>query len=284
MSHLISPDELHARLADGAPVTLLDVRWRLDLPEGRPEYVSGHLPGAVYVDLEAELSRRGHPEDGRHPLPLHADLQRAVTRWGVDEGDLVVVYDDNDSVAAARAWWLLRRSGLHVCVLDGGLRGWIAAGHLLRAGDVAPRAGTAALREEDPGDLSIEEAAAFPTQGVLIDVRTPERYRGTSAGYDPAAGHIPGAVNLPAVTHIAADGRLRDGEEVRRAFARVGATEDTPIALYCASGIASAHSALALAVAGLDAKVFSGSWSRWTQSAGRPVAVGASPAERVFGH
>ncbi|GAA4773231.1 sulfurtransferase [Microbacterium gilvum] len=284
MSPLLTVEDLHARLSAGRPVTLLDVRWRLDLPEGRPEYVAGHLPGAVYVDLESELARRGHPEAGRHPLPLHADLQRAATRWGVNRGDLVVVYDDNDSVAAARAWLLLRRTGVDVRVLDGGLRAWIAAGLPLASGDVAPQPGDVVLDDPGRGDLSIEEVAAFPSHGVLVDVRTPERYRGTATGYDPTAGHIPGAVNVPTVTHILADGRLRSADEILLAFARVGATPGTDIALYCASGIAAAHSALALAVAGVEAQVFVGSWSQWTQSAGRPVAIGSSPAERVFGH
>ena len=112
MALLISPADLSALLDEGAPVRLLDVRWRLDRPEGRPDYVAGHLPGAVYVDLERELSRRGEPEEGRHPLPETADLQRAARRWGISRGDVVVVYDDIDSVAAARAWWLLTRSGV----------------------------------------------------------------------------------------------------------------------------------------------------------------------------
>jgi thiosulfate/3-mercaptopyruvate sulfurtransferase len=284
MGHLISAEELHRRLAAGEPVRLLDVRWRLDLPEGRPAYVSGHLPGAVYVDLEAELSRRGHPEEGRHPLPPFSELQRAVRRWGVGDGDLVVAYDDNDSVAAARAWWLLRRAGVDVRVLDGGKRAWIAAGHLLDAGDVAPPPGDATLVEADPGDIAIDEVATFPSRGVLVDVRDPTRYRGSSTGFPRGDGHIPGAVNLPAVTHIAPDGRLRDAEEIRLAFAHVGVVEGVDVALYCSSGIASAHSALALAVAGLESRVFSGSWSRWTQSAGRPIAVGPSPAELVYGH
>ena len=284
MSPLISAADLHERLSGGARVSLLDVRWRLDLPEGRPAYLSGHLPGAVYVDLETELARRGHPEEGRHPRPAHRDLERAAIRWGVRHGDLVVVYDDNDSVAAARAWWLLRRTGLEVRVLDGGLRAWIAAGHLLDTGDVAPSRGDATLRDVDPGDLPIDEAATLPSRGVLVDVRSPERYRGAHAGADPTAGHIPGAVSLPAVTHIRPDGTLRTPAEILTAFARIGARPGREIGLYCASGVASAHSALALATAGIEARVFSGSWSRWVQSPGRPIAVGPTPAGRVVGH
>ena len=128
----MSPDELVQLRASGAVVRLLDVRWRLDRPEGRPDYLAGHLPGAVYVDLDRELSRRGEPSEGRHPLPATADLQEAAQRWGISPGDAVVVYDDVQSVAAARAWWLLSRSGVSdVRVLDGGLRAWADEGHAL---------------------------------------------------------------------------------------------------------------------------------------------------------
>ncbi|WP_248241668.1 sulfurtransferase [Microbacterium kunmingense] len=128
MPLLITPHELVSELEAGRSVRLLDVRWRLNLPEGRPGYVSGHLPGAVYVDLERELADPGHPEIGRYPLPRHADLQNSARRWGIRDGDLVVAYDDNDAVSAARAWWLLRHRGLDVRVLDGGIRAWVATG------------------------------------------------------------------------------------------------------------------------------------------------------------
>lgn len=277
MAHLIDPHGLAAAVAAGEKVRLLDVRWRLDVPEGRPSYLAGHLPGAVYVDLERELSSPGHPEEGRHPLPSSESLAAAVRRWGVDAGDLVVVYDDNDGVAAARLWWLLRRRGPDVRVLDGGLRAWIGAGGLLEGGDVLPLPGDALLRDEDPGAASIDDAARAAVAGQLIDVRAPQHYRGTAAGSDPAAGHIPGAVNVPTLAHVDAEGRLRPPEHVRRTLTAAGADVSAPLVLYCSSGIASAHSALALAHAGIDASVFPGSWSRWSRARGRPVATGPSP-------
>ncbi|MDQ1129274.1 sulfurtransferase [Microbacterium sp. SORGH_AS_0888] len=277
MAHLIDPDTLAAAVAAGARVRLLDVRWRLDVPEGRPAYLDGHLPGAVYVDLERELSTPGHPEEGRHPLPSAATLARSIRRWGVDEGDLVVAYDDNDGVAAARLWWLLRRRGLEVRVLDGGLGAWIAAGGLLESGDVLPVPGSAVLRDADPGVASIDDAAQAAVAGRLVDVRGPQHYRGTTAGSDPAAGHIPGAVNVPTLSHVDRSGRLRPPEQIRRTFSSAVQDVSTGLVLYCSSGIASAHSALALAHSGIEARVFPGSWSRWSRARDRPVASGPRP-------
>lgn len=136
MSALIDVAGVQASLDAGHPLRILDVRWRLDEPFGRPAYVRGHLPGAVFVDLDEDLSDRGRPEEGRHPVPATTQLQQAARRWGVNDGDVVIVYDDNDSVAASRAWWLLRGRGVDVRVLDGGFRAWIAAGGLLDSGDV----------------------------------------------------------------------------------------------------------------------------------------------------
>ncbi|MET0736587.1 MAG: sulfurtransferase [Microbacterium sp.] len=283
MALLISPTELADLRASGAPVRVLDVRWRLDRPEGRPEYLEGHLPGAVYVDLDRELSRRGEPEEGRHPLPTREALQEAARRWGISAGDTVVVYDDVQSVAAARAWWLLTRSGLEdVRVLDGGLRAWVAEGFDLATGDVQPPRGRVELTELSDGVATIVEAATWPQRGILLDVRAPERYRGDVEPLDPAAGHIPGAVNLPTTLHLEA-GRFRDPATIRALFASAGATPESTVAAYCGSGITAAHTALAGALAGIDVAVFPGSWSQWSNTRGRLVATGATPAGRV-GH
>ncbi|MFG6475805.1 sulfurtransferase [Microbacterium sp. P06] len=281
MTHLVSVSDLSELLAAGVPVRLLDVRWRLDRPEGRPDYLEGHLPGAVYVDLDRELSAHGRPEEGRHPVPPIEALERAARRWGLRDGDVVVAYDDVKSIAAARAWWLLGRAGVDVRVLDGGLRAWVAAGHPLESGDVAVPKGDAHLTDTTAGVIDIDEAAAFPEAGVLLDVRAPERYRGDVEPLDPIAGHIPGAVNLPTLVHVAPDGTLRDPDELRAAFAEVGVTAGTPVAAYCGSGITAAHTALALEEAGIAAHVFPGSWSEWSNTRGRPVARGILPAGDV---
>lgn len=281
MSVLITPHELLDLKTSDRAVRLLDVRWRLDRPEGRPEYLEGHLPGAVYVDLDHELARRGEPGDGRHPLPSRQTLQDAARRWGVHDGDTVVVYDDVQSVAAARAWWLLTRSGVSdVRVLDGGLRAWLAAGLPLDTGDVLPRRGTIELTELSGGIATIDDAQEWSRRGVLLDVRAPERYRGETEPLDPVAGHIPGAVNLPTTTHLHA-GRFRDPAQLRAVFSSVGATARVPVAAYCGSGITAAHTALAGAVAGIDVTVFPGSWSQWSNTRGRLVATGPSPAGSV---
>jgi thiosulfate/3-mercaptopyruvate sulfurtransferase len=281
MSPLVDADRLSAELEGAAPPHLLDVRWRLNEPEGRPAYLDGHLPGAVYVDLERELARPGRPEEGRYPLPDPADLEAAARRWGLDSGDRVVVYDDNDGVAAARAWWLLRGHGIHVRVLDGGFRAWLQGGFRLGRGDHAPRAGEIVLGASDAAVATIEEAAVAPRTGVLVDVRAPQHYRGQVAGLDPGAGHIPGAVNIPTVSHIAPDGRLQSPDRIRSALAARGIGPATDVVLYCNNGIASAHSALAFAVAGIEARVYPGAWSQWTRSPGRPIATGATPAEVI---
>lgn len=277
MALLISPADLSALLDEGAPVRLLDVRWRLDRPEGRPDYVAGHLPGAVYVDLERELSRRGEPEEGRHPLPKTADLQRAARRWGISRGDVVVVYDDIDSVAAARAWWLLTRSGVaDVRVLDGGLRAWTDAGHALETGDVLPAPGDIALDAIDGGTIDIEEAARWSSHGVLLDVRAAERYRGESEPMDPVAGHIPGAVNLP-TTALIDRGRFAELARLRALFAAAGADGTVPVVASCGSGIAASHAVLAGELAGIEVTLFPGSWSAWSRTPGRLVATGPTP-------
>lgn len=280
MALLITPTELAALQADGAPVRLLDVRWRLDRPEGRPDYLVGHIPGAVYVDLDHELARRGEPYEGRHPLPSREALEASARRWGISAGDIVVAYDDVSSVAAARAWWLLSRSGVaDVRVLDGGLRAWIAERRPLETSDVQPERGTIELA--DPGGaLSIDDAARWPDRGVLLDVRAPERYRGDVEPLDPVAGHIPGAINLPTPLYLE-QGRFRPAAELRAVFASAGIGEDTPVAAYCGSGITAAHAALAGELAGIEVEVFPGSWSQWSNTRGRLVATGPTPSAQI---
>jgi len=274
MRNLLSVDELAGWIAAGRAPRILDVRWRLGCPDGHAEYLSGHVPGAVYVSLGTELSAPGRPEEGRHPLPTTAALQASARRWGLRAGDRVVAYDNAQGAAAARAWWLLRQAGVDVRVLDGGLRAWVAAGHALEPGEVTPPAGDVELAVLGRDAITIDEAAAFPSAGILLDVRAPERYRGESEPLDPVAGHIPGAINLPTSVHLDSDGRLLDAETLRAQFAQAGVTADTPVAAYCGSGVTAAHTALALAEAGLEAKLFPGSWSQWSNTSGRPVATG----------
>ncbi|MGP6170612.1 sulfurtransferase [Microbacterium sp. A196] len=286
MSHLVSAVQLQQLRIDaehgaGAPVRLLDVRWRLDRPEGRPEYLRAHLPGAVYVDLEHELSRRGQPQDGQHPLPALEDLQHAARSWGIDDGDIVVAYDDNSSVPAARLWWLLSGNGVDARVLDGGIRAWAAEGLPIEQGDVLPAFGRVTLVPDNQAALTIDDVEDFARRGVLLDVRTPEQYSGARTVGAPVGGHIPGAVNLPALATLDGAGRFRSPVAMQRIFAAVGVHAQSDVAVYCGSGVAAMHMALALAHAGIRARVYPGSWSQWSNTRGRSVAEGILPSGRV---
>ncbi len=275
MPILISPDEL-AALRD---VRILDVRWRLDRPDGRPEYLEGHLPGAVYVDLDTELAAHGRPEDGRHPLPAVEALQASARRWGLHAGDTVVVYDDLKNLSAARAWWLLRYAGVaDVRLLDGSLRAWTGAGLPLETGDVQPEPGDIDLTYGALPTIDIDGAAAFPEDGVLLDARAGERYRGEIEPIDPRAGHIPGARNAPTTGNVGPDGRFLDPAALRARFAEVGVVDGVPVAAYCGSGVTAAHEAVALTLAGFAPALYPGSWSQWSNHP-RPVATGDTHLE-----
>jgi thiosulfate/3-mercaptopyruvate sulfurtransferase len=276
-SPLITPEEL-AALAGAARVRILDVRWRLDRPDGRPDYLSGHIPGAVYVDLDTELAQHGTPSDGRHPLPPVARLQESARRWGLDDGDTVVVYDDLKNLSSARAWWLLRYAGVDdVRVLDGSLRAWIADGGELETGEVIPPPGTVTLNYGALPVLTIEEAAALPASGVLLDARASERYRGEVEPIDPRAGHIPGAVSAPTTENVDDTGRFLDAASLRERFAALGVADGVPLGVYCGSGVTAAHDALALSLAGFSPALYPGSWSQWSNISDRPIAVGSRP-------
>ena len=270
MSQLVNVTELQKLTDAGARV--LDVRWRLDQPDGREEYLAAHIPGAVYVNLETELSRPGRPDEGRHPLPTRVHLQDAARRWGLNSGDVVVAYDDAGGLPAARAWWMLRQGGVDVRVLDGGWKAWQAAGGAVERGDFTPETGDVELGDITGDSLSIDEAAALPASGILLDVRAPERYRGDVEPMDPIAGHIPGAVNLPTTDHVREDGTLRSLDDLRERFAEVGVVDGIEVGAYCGSGITAARTALVLTEAGIPAKIFHGSWSQWSNTPGRPIA------------
>ena len=270
--------ELRRLLDSAAPVVLLDVRWRLGDPHGREHHRAGHLPGAVFVDLDAELSAPPSPRAGRHPLPGAADLQRAARRWGLREGVRVVSYDDSGGAAAARAWWVLRWAGWEaVRILDGGLGAWRAAGLGLEAGEVVPGPGDVVLGSGRMAVLDADGAAALARDGLLLDARAAERYRGESEPVDPRAGHVPGARNLPPGTLTGPDGLLLPAEDLRGRLAAVGALPGTPTGAYCGSGVFASLAVAQLAAAGIDAALYPGSWSQWSNDPTRPAATGAEP-------
>lgn len=270
------------RYPDGGPVRVLDVRWRLDRPDGLPDYRAGHIPGAAYVDLDHELAAHGDPRDGRHPLPPVQALQDAARRWGIHAGDTVVVYDDLKNLSSARAWWLLRFAGIEdVRLLDGSLRAWTAAGLPLEQGDAAvPAPGDVVLAYGALPSLPFHEVAGFAEAHLLLDARAGERYRGESEPIDPRAGHIPGAVSAPTTENVDADGRFLDPDALRARFAALGARPEEPVGVYCGSGVTASHEAVALTLAGYDARVYPGSWSQWSNHPDLPVETGPGQPRR----
>ncbi|WP_199520833.1 sulfurtransferase [Jiangella anatolica] len=275
MSVLIDTDSLGRRLAAGERTVLVDVRWKLGDPHGHDHYLAGHLPGAVYADLETELAAPPSPSAGRHPLPSVEVLEAAARRWGVRAGDTVVAYDDLGGMSAARAWWLLRWAGLSdVRLLDGGLAAWTAAGGELETGPVTPPAGDVVLRPDSLPTLEVESVAGFADGGMLLDARAGERFRGETEPIDPRAGHIPGAASAPTTENVDATGRFLDPAALRARFAALGVDGSRPVGVYCGSGVTAAHEIAALALAGIDATLYPGSWSQWSADPDRPAATG----------
>ena len=282
MRAIITATELADELRPGAvPPVLLDVRWQLSVAkaagapafDGRAEYAAGHLPGAVFVDLDRELAAPPGAH-GRHPLPDLAEFGAAMRRAGVSADRPVVVYDGGQGWAAARAWWMLRSTGHpDVRVLDGGLPSW--------QGDLSTETPAPAGGDFVPapvaGLLDADGAAALARTGVLLDARAGERYRGEVEPIDRVGGHIPGAVSAPTTENVGPDGRFLPAAELRDRFKALGVSGDTQVGVYCGSGVSAAHEVLALAVAGVPAELYVGSWSEWSSDPSRPVAVGADP-------
>lgn len=271
---LISAEELAGRLDE---VTVLDVRYATGAPGGHQAFLSGHVPGARYVDMDTDLA--DPPGDGgRHPLPDEGRFGVAMRRAGVNAGRPVVAYDDWQGRAAARAWWLLRFHGHgDVRVLDGGWAAWQAAGHLVEVGETAPRAGD--FEVSATKQMPVVEADGVPAVAVLVDARAPERFVGKVEPIDPVAGHIPGAVNVPTEANLAEDGRFRPAEELRALYGEAGVRDDADVASYCGSGVTATHDVLAMEVAGIRSALYPGSWSGWITDPGRPVATGPAQPE-----
>ncbi|MDO8143132.1 MULTISPECIES: sulfurtransferase [unclassified Isoptericola] len=257
----------------GAPL-LLDVRWALGRTDGLDRYEAGHLPGAVYVDLEAELAAVPSPEAGRHPLPSAAEFQESARGWGVCSDSRVVVYDEVGGTSAARAWWLLRWFGHDaVRILDGGLEAWRRAGHPLEVGITRRVPGDMVAHPGGMPVLDADDAADLATSGVLLDARAAERYRGEVEPVDPQAGHVPGAVSAPTTENLDDEGAFRSEAELRARFTSLGVRPDATVGVYCGSGVTAAHEIAALASIGVPAALYPGSWSQWSNDPGRPVAV-----------
>lgn len=278
---LITVAELAEQLSDPltAPV-IIDARWGgPGSADERKAFQQGHIPGARFVDVMKVLSEPDTDgSGGRHPLPAPERFESGMRAAGVTSDHAVVVYDDWKSIAAARAWWLLRHFGHeNVRVLDGGLSAWRAAGHAVDEGvNEGVEVGEFEATLPRLTSLNAEGAAEVAASGVLVDGRPEGRFRGEGETVDPVAGHIPGARSLPALRLVGEDGTFLKPEELRDRFTAIGVDGQAPAATYCGSGFQACHVALAAAVAGItdDLGVYAGSWSDWITDSDRPVATG----------
>ena len=279
---LISAADLAAHIDDPAWV-VVDCRHDLiNLAAGRAAYASGHLPGAVFADIETVLSGAKNGADGvflgRHPLPDREVLADALRDFGIDDTTQVVAYDAHGGMFAARLWWLLRWLGHEaVAVLDGGMAAWDAAGQPLTTEVRTRPRGAVSVRAPFVPTVTVREVLDNLQSGqrIVIDARAADRYRGENETIDPVGGHIPGARNRFFKDNLGADGRFKDAAQLREEF---GALIDDPAAaiMQCGSGVTACHNLLALEVAGLPgAALYPGSWSEWVGDPARPVAKGA---------
>ncbi|BAS26487.1 sulfurtransferase [Limnochorda pilosa] len=282
---LVDAARLRAHLLDD-DLVLFDCRFTLGEPDaGRKQYLAGHVPSALFLDLERDLAAPVGRHGGRHPLPNPQTLAEKLGRCGVDERSTVVVYDDGSGSMAPHAWWLLGYLGLErVAVLDGGFPAWIDAGGALSGGTTdeeaaasrPPRRFTPHPRRE--WIRTIEDVRRVveqrPTGVMLVDSRAPERYRGEEEPLDPSAGHIPGAVNLYWAESVGPDGRWKRPEDLAHRFRSLkGARE---VVVYCGSGVTACANLLAMRLAGLrNTRLYPGSWSDWCSYPELPVATGA---------
>jgi thiosulfate/3-mercaptopyruvate sulfurtransferase len=261
-------------LAQGQGVVLADVRWYTDGRSGRRAYDEGHLPGAVFVDLDRWLSGEGSPRAGRHPLPAPEVFAEGMGALGIGDDDRVVAYDDGGGVIAARLVWMLRVTGHEAALLDGGLLAH--DGELERTPAQRPPA-VFTPRPWPPERLAdIDDAT--DAANVVLDARDRDRYRGDVEPLDPRAGHIPGARSVPARENVDEHGRLRPVDALRRVFAAAGVTDAASVVASCGSGVTACHDLLALEHAGLGSgRLYPGSWSQYSHARKRPVATGDEP-------
>jgi thiosulfate/3-mercaptopyruvate sulfurtransferase len=279
---LIQAEDLARRLGDSA-LRIFDCRFDLARPEaGRAHYDDEHLPGAVYADLNRDLSVAPTAGSGRHPLPEPAAFAARLRQWGVSGDSVIVVYDDGNSMYAARMWWMSRWLGhQRALVLDGGMRRWMQLGLPLEGAVPSRQPGDFVARPR-PGSVVCAQdvlAASRDSSSQVLDVRAPERFRGDVEPIDAVAGHVPGAHNHPFTSSLGADGRFLPAAVLRAALeGRLGGVPAHRTVAMCGSGVSACHLLLAMEVAGLPgARLYPGSWSEWSRDPSRPVARGEAP-------
>jgi len=276
---LVTTEWLARHLGDPG-LRIVDVRWYLDPSRnGRDAYAAGHVPGAVFLDVDRDLSAPGGGRGrsvGRHPWPSADQVSRVMGAAGIGPGTRVVAYDDQAGAVAARLWYLLRAYGHDdVAVLDGGIVKWTAEGRPLTADLPAARPARFEARLRPGFVLTKADLLGRDPARVVLDARAPERYRGESEPIDPRAGHIPGARSAPFAGNLTGGPLpvLRAPEELRQRYAALGAESAAPI-VYCGSGVTACHDLLALKRAGLDGSLYAGSWSEWSADPALPIETG----------
>jgi thiosulfate/3-mercaptopyruvate sulfurtransferase len=269
-------------------VVLADVRWYLDGRSGRDAYDNGHIPTAVFVDLDRWLAGPASPAAGRHPLPDPATFAEGMAHLGIGDDTIVVAYDDQGGVIAARLVWMLRVTGHDAALLDGGIHSYESSLEVTsRASTAEGATGTRAAFTAVPWPAerlaTIDEASAG--DNVVIDARAPERFSGQEEPVDPRAGHIPGARNLPCRSNVGPEGRFLPPDILRRRFESIGVPAGAAgpsVISYCGSGVTACHNLIALELAGLAAgRLYPGSWSQYSQDGTRPVETGTGPGQAV---
>ena len=273
-STLITVAELSQTIG-AADLRIVDCRFDLSaLSAGRDDYRLGHIPGAVYADVEQDLSGPPTTDHGRHPLPPPARMIEKFSHLGISNRDQVVIYDDAGGMFAARPWWMLRYLGHEaVAVLDGGWRAWVASGAAIEAGENSVEKAEFSGRERRSQLVTIDE---IDNPEDLIDARDPQRYRGEVEPLDPRAGHIPGARNHFFKDNLNSEGLFLTRPELKQAFTTtLGKLPDSTAVHYCGSGVSACHNILAQTHAGLgQPRLYCGSWSEWCADPERPIAVG----------
>ena len=266
---------------DRADIAIIDARFELTDPAaGRRSYREGHIPGAVFLDLDEDLAGPSGPLTGRHPLPDVAAISTTLGQLGIGNDSTVVVYDAGNGAIAARAWWVLRWLGhKQIRLLDGGLAAWLGAGGDLESGQGSAHATT--YRGDPRPDLILTtDELAADVDGIpdrrLVDARDRARFRGEVEPIDPVAGHVPGAINLPFSELVTPEGPwLPPAERQARLGVTLGDDRDRAWAVMCGSGVTACHVAIAGLEAGyVEPRLYVGSWSEWIRDPERPVSVG----------